>query len=60
MSASYHPGVILAPPSAQRPGEIDRLNAILQTAGLGRPLGSPSPAHQRWRCCRCPEPTRRT
>ncbi len=32
--------VILAP-SAHQPGEIDRLNAILEHAGLGRPLGQP-------------------
>jgi Subtilase family len=41
MPASYHQDVILAAPSARRPGEIDRLNAILQNAGLGRPLGPP-------------------
>jgi hypothetical protein len=30
---------ILASPSINRPGEIKRLNAILEDAGLGRPLG---------------------
>jgi hypothetical protein len=33
--------VILASPSASRPDEVDRLNAILEKAGLGRPLGPP-------------------
>ena len=32
---------ILASPSINRPGEIERLNAILEDAGLGRPLGQP-------------------
>ena len=32
---------ILASDSASRPGEVDRLNAILDGAGLGRPLGPP-------------------
>jgi subtilase family protein len=32
---------ILASRSVNRPGEIDRLNAILADAGLGRPLGPP-------------------
>lgn len=35
------PAHIILPPSAHQPGEIDRLNAILQRAGLGRPLGQP-------------------
>jgi Subtilase family len=33
---------ILASHSADRPGEVDRLNAILEDAGLGRPLGPPA------------------
>jgi len=33
--------VILASPSAGQPGEVDRLNAILEKAGLGSPLGPP-------------------
>jgi hypothetical protein len=32
---------ILASPSVTRPGELDRLNAFLEKAGLGRPLGPP-------------------
>jgi hypothetical protein len=32
---------ILASRTVDRPGEIDRLNAILADAGLGRPLGPP-------------------
>jgi hypothetical protein len=32
---------ILASRSVDRPGEVDRLNAILADAGLGRPLGPP-------------------
>ncbi len=32
---------ILASPSVSQPGEVDRLNAILEDAGLGRPLGPP-------------------
>src|ERR1043165_5479620 len=34
-------GAILASHSVDRPGEIDRLNAIMEHAGLGRPLGPP-------------------
>jgi len=34
-------GAILASPSVSQPGELDRLNAILEEAGLGRPLGRP-------------------
>ena len=33
---------ILASHSVNRPGEVDRLNAILEDAGLGRPLGPPA------------------
>ncbi len=42
MPTSYREGVILAPKSVLEPGEIERLNAILHDAGLGRPL-QPSP-----------------
>jgi subtilisin family serine protease len=41
MPASYRHDVILAPASALRPGEIDRLNDLLHDAGLGRPLRHP-------------------
>ena len=41
MPASYCDDVILAPASALRPGEIDRLNELLHDAGLGRPLRQP-------------------
>ncbi len=34
-------GAILASHSVGQPGELDRLNAILEDAGLGRPLGPP-------------------
>ena len=33
---------ILASHSVNRPGEVDRLNTILEDAGLGRPLGPPA------------------
>ena len=42
MPASYRDDVILAPASALRPGEIDRLNRLLHDAGLGRPLRNPA------------------
>ncbi len=35
-------GAILASHSVNRPGEVDRLNTILEDAGLGRPLGPPA------------------
>ena len=41
MSEPTTRGAILASRSVNRPGEIDRLNAILADAGLGRPLGPP-------------------
>lgn len=41
MSEPAARGAILASRSVDRPGEIDRLNAILADAGLGRPLGPP-------------------
>lgn len=41
MSEPAPRGAILASRSVSRPGEIDRLNAILADAGLGRPLGPP-------------------
>lgn len=41
MSEPAARGAILASRSVDRPGEIDRLNAILADAGLGRPLRPP-------------------
>jgi hypothetical protein len=41
MSEPVPRNAILASSSITRPGEIDRLNAILEKANLGRPLGSP-------------------
>jgi subtilisin family serine protease len=41
MSEPTARNAILASRSVDRPGEIDRLNAILADAGLGRPLGPP-------------------
>jgi subtilisin family serine protease len=41
MSEPAARSAILASRSVDRPGEIDRLNAILADAGLGRPLGPP-------------------
>jgi hypothetical protein len=38
------PDALVAPLSiAQRPGEVDRVNALLAGAGLGRPVGAPEP-----------------
>src|SRR6266511_3101458 len=42
MPTSYREGVIVAPKSVLETGEIERLNAIIHDAGLGRPL-QPSP-----------------
>ena len=41
MSEPVSRNAILASPSVGQPGELDRLNAILEDAGLGRPLGPP-------------------
>jgi len=41
MSEPAARSAILASRSVDRPGEIDRLNAVLADAGLGRPLGAP-------------------
>jgi hypothetical protein len=42
MSEPAARGAILASRSVDRPGEVDRLNAILADAGLGRPLEPPA------------------
>jgi subtilisin family serine protease len=41
MSEPAPRNAILASPSIAQPGELDRLNTILENAGLGRPLGEP-------------------
>jgi len=41
MSEPAARSAILASRSVDRPGEVDRLNAVLADAGLGRPLGPP-------------------
>jgi subtilisin family serine protease len=41
MPESAPRSAILASHSVSQPGEVDRLNAILEDAGLGRPLGPP-------------------
>jgi Subtilase family len=41
MPAADPEHAILTSPSVHQPGAIDRLNAILEQAGLGRPLGQP-------------------
>lgn len=42
MPMTYRGSVMLADASVLRPGEIDRLNKILQDAGLGHPLRRPA------------------
>jgi hypothetical protein len=41
MSEPAPRNAILASPSIAQPGELDRLNTVLEGAGLGRPLGPP-------------------
>jgi hypothetical protein len=41
MPVPFRDGVVCAPGSVLRPGEIDRLNRLLDDAGLGRPLCHP-------------------